>query len=198
MPFDPVDRSNQVKGIVSFPQSDKYSVQLQRLLKRMFEVNPKKRPSMSDAFRYIENLQSKIQGISAQPKLKRRYSGFDAEDNKRDSSEEESKKYKTAHDQDDFDNDQDHQADGEPKEFAGFGTKIEKSASKNGTKGWVLYATENSNFPPRIQYISKLVLKAWRKQNKTHRFYEYIYERGFEQNTIIALKSLCLIHKYIL
>jgi serine/threonine protein kinase len=154
MPFDPVDRTHQVKGIVSFPQSDKYSVQLQRLLKRMFEMNPKKRPSMSDTFKYVESLQSKAQGIPTKPR--RRFSGFDEEDNRRDSSEEEAKKYKTAHDQEDLDDDDKmNQADGSSKDFSGFGTKLKVAASKNGTKGWVLYAPENSNFPPRIQYISK-------------------------------------------
>lgn len=93
----------------------------------------------------------------------------------------------------------DNNSSDEPdKNFTGFGTKIAASLTKSGTKGWIIYATENSTLPPRIQYIAKLILKAWRKPDKIPKFYSCLMERGFEQNTIIALKTLWLIHKYIL
>lgn len=39
------------------------------------------------------------------------------------------------------------------KNSSEFSTKLSTNFPKNSTQGWVVYATENSNFPPRIQYI---------------------------------------------
>lgn len=193
MPFSSSDKVNQIEGLVSFPQTDKYSIQLQRLLKRLFEPNPKNRPSMSEVFRFVENLQAKcLVTKPEQPKSKRKFSGFE-ESKKVDSysSEEDTKKYKTAQDLEDTEDINYGKAqlmDNSEKNFTGFATKVSATLAKNGTKGWILYATENSNFPPRIQYISKLVLKGWRKPDKIYKFYKNLRHRGFEHNTIIALK----------
>lgn len=190
MPFSSSDKTNQIEGLVSYPQTDKYSMHLQRLLKKMFTVDPSKRPSMGQVFRYIENLQSKTLATNkTRPKSRDKFSM--ADERKDDSSDDDTRKYKTAHDTETYDDVQytkAHIGDPGEKNFTGFATKVTASLSKNGTKGWVIYATENSSFPPRIQYISKLVLKAWRKRDKVSKFYKNISSRGFEQNTIVALK----------
>lgn len=80
--------------------------------------------------------------------------------------------------------------DNQDNTYSGYATKIQDSYSKNSTKGWVIYATENSNFPPRIQYICKLILKAIQQPDKITNFYSNLNTRGFKDNTIIALKSL--------
>lgn len=201
MPFSSAEKSNQFEGLVSFPQSDKYSRHLQKLVQKMFESNPNNRPSMAQVFRYIENLQSKTLATNqTRPQSRGRFASLD-EQKDNDSSDEDTQKYKTAQDQEEFDDVRygpNHLVTDEGKNFSGFATKVTASLTKNGTKGWVIYATENSSFPPRIQYISKLVLKAWRKRDKISKFYRNVQARGFGHNTIVALKCLCLLHKYIL
>jgi serine/threonine protein kinase len=160
MPFSKVDKSNQIEGIVSFPQTKKYSVQLQRLCKKLFEPNPKKRPSMSEIYRCVESLQTKANVTNVQRQVsKGGFSDFEEDKNDDNSSDDDLQKYKTAQDTLIDDNDAFKNIkrvgaiEGSDKDFTGFATKMSASLSKNGTKGWVLYATENSSFPPQIQYI---------------------------------------------
>lgn len=61
-----------------------------------------------------------------------------------------------------------------------------------------MYSTENSNYPPWVQFVAKLLNKAYQKPFKIEKFYKAISNLSFDQNTIIALKSLAIIHKYIL
>ena len=83
------------------------------------------------------------------------------------------------------------------RDFGCFDTK-ETDKDFNGTQDWVRYATDNSSFPPKIQFISKLVLNSLENKNMIGKFYKNLDKREFGQNTIIALKSLSLLHKYML
>jgi hypothetical protein len=49
-----------------------------------------------------------------------------------------------------------------------------------------------------MKYVAKLIYKAHEKPEKIHKFYKQLSSISFDQNTIIALKSLAIIHKYIL
>ena len=195
MPFESSERENQVEGIVSFPQTDKYTRALQKLTKKLFEPNPRKRPSVRQAFRFIENIQSKLLTTNPTNRPKKSlFSNIDEEEKKdQDYSGDEKRKYKTT--QSEMDNNanfaygKDRNIDTTEKNFEGFGTKSMDTLS-NGTRGWVRYATDNSNFPPKIQFLAKLVLKAWKKKDKIYTFYKNLDQRGFGDNTIIALKSL--------
>lgn len=119
------------------------------------------------------------------------FSNVDEEERKGDSSDEDKRGYKTAIGEEEqvIEYDRDGGLDTTDRDFRGFATKVVDTFS-NGTRGWVRYATDNSNFPPKIQFLAKLVLKAWRKKNKIHKFYKNLDQRGFGDNTIIALKSL--------
>jgi hypothetical protein len=84
------------------------------------------------------------------------------------------------------------------EDFTNLFTKVKRKIDQNSTKGWVTYATENSNYPPKVKFIAKLIRKAYQKPEKMHKFYASITQLNFSGFTIIALKSLCLLHKYIL
>ena len=177
---------------------------LLKLLKRLFEPNPKERPSVKQAFRFIETIQSKLTSNNPRSKGKSSaFSKFDEEDkDNSDSSGDDVKKYKTAfrEDEENIEENMDgkiKELDTVNRDFRGFATKVPDKFS-NGTQGWVRYATDNSSFPPKIQFLSKLVLKAWKNRDKIGKFYKNLDMRGFGQNTIIALKSLTLLHKYML
>lgn len=161
------------------------------------EKSPDDRPSIAEVWSYVEKLKAKDSTISSKESKVKSSEMFSSESKDDDSPDDVASKFSSV--QGFFqDVDKNNSIDDPDKNFTGFGTKIAASLTKNGTKGWIIYATENSTLPPRIQYIAKLILKAWRKPDKISKFYNWLMERGFEQNTIIALKTLCLIHKYIL
>ncbi|CAI2363508.1 unnamed protein product [Moneuplotes crassus] len=199
-PFDASDKQNQTDGIASYPQTNKYSLALQKLVKKLLTKDPADRPSANQTFKVIENIQSQLMSGNSADRRKDIFSNIDEEERKDDSSDEERKKYKTAYSEDDPEDyiyGKASHLDTTDKDFRGFATRVVDTLS-NGTRGWVRYATDNSNFPPKIQFLAKLVLKAWRKKDKIHKFYKNLDQRGFGDNTIIALKSLCLLHKYML
>jgi serine/threonine protein kinase len=92
LPFSKDDKSSQIEGLVSFPQTDKYSIQLQRMVKKMFEPNPAKRLSIKEVFRWAETLQSRAL-ITRQEELKSKKDYFYQEDMK--SKDPQNSQFKT-------------------------------------------------------------------------------------------------------
>ncbi|KAL4480308.1 hypothetical protein ABPG74_020824 [Tetrahymena malaccensis] len=68
------------------------------------------------------------------------------------------------------------------------------------TKGWILAALEENEKGPKQKYMRLLIIKAWQKTDKIEKFYDHFnifLTPQNVQNTIIALKSLILLHNYI-
>lgn len=62
----------------------------------------------------------------------------------------------------------------------------------------VKLATENENSSPNIQVISTLVLRAWKNEDDIYDFYNKMKTSDYSESTIVALKALACIHRYIL
>ena len=123
------------------------------------EKSPDDRPSIAEVWSYVEKLKAKDSTISSKESKVKSSEMFSSESKDDDSPDDVASKFSSV--QGFFqDVDKNNSIDDPDKNFTGFGTKIAASLTKNGTKGWIIYATENSTLPPRIQYIAKLILKA--------------------------------------
>jgi len=47
------------------------------------------------------------------------------------------------------------------EDYTGIFTKVHWKIEKESTKGWVMYSTENSNYPPWVKFVAKLLNKAY-------------------------------------
>ena len=68
----------------------------------------------------------------------------------------------------------------------------------NKTEGWVIACIEDNEEGPKQKYVRYLIVKAWKKKEKITKFYTTLHKvlKNNTDNTIVALKTLILLHNY--
>jgi hypothetical protein len=68
---------------------------------------------------------------------------------------------------------------------------------KHSTGSWVKSATKNNEHVADNQFLQLLVQKAKSKPNKVSKFYKALLKASISTKTIVAIKSLILLHGYV-
>ena len=209
---------------VDIPDSTKYSKPLRNLLKKLFKKDPEERPSISQVSKFVKKLlngepikgkKSKRENYTSEEEKEIKVNDTSVRLNeiKPEPVEEVASEMllKSQIVQGISKIDGSEKAKMETPEFIEMAkpaqviepVKVVKEVkqvkiSEKTINELVQLATENENSSPNIEVIATLVLRAWKNEDDIYDFYNKMKISDYSDSTIVALKALAYIHRYIL